>query len=245
MQPNMAWRGIAASLLTTLLAHAAAAPLPAFSIAAIGQPPAPWKAVGLPERYAKPITQFDISEIDGQQALRVRADKSWGTLAHPASNVVKPGTLLKWRWRLDQPLVKSDVRSKSTEDSALKVCVSFDMPVDNIPGGERALFKLAQFFTKDKIPTATLCYIWGGKEAMGYQQASPVTARVRYIVLANESTPLKAWQSKESNIHADFLKAFGQEAGIVPALSAILLGADADNTLGSSIGFIGDVQLVP
>ncbi len=222
-----------------------AAPLVSFSAAAAGLPPAPWKIVGLPERYAKPVTQFDISEIDGQQALRVRTDKSWGSVVHPLNEMAKPGSLLKWRWRLDQPLAKSDIHAKATEDSALKVCVSFDMPADNIPGGERGLFKLAQFFTKDKIPTATLCYVWGGKEAIGYEQASLFTARVRFIVLANETTPLKTWQSKERNIYADFMKAFGHEAGAVPALSAIVIGADADNTLGSSTGYIGDVQLTP
>jgi hypothetical protein len=235
----------AIGLFTALTATALLAASPAsFSNAAAGAPPAPWKIVGLPERYAKPITQFDIVEIEGTRALRVKSDKSWGSLAYPMSEAVKQGAMLRWRWRLDQPLAVSDLKSKATEDGALKVCLSFDMPADNIPGGERALFKLAQFFTKDKIPTATLCYLWGGKEEIGYQQASLFTARVRFIVLANESTPLKTWASKERNIYTDFLKAFGQEAGTVPALSAIVIGADADNTQGSSSGYVGDVQLI-
>ena len=244
MWPRMAIWLIAIHLLL-LAGQTTAAPLAAFSTALGAQPPAPWKVVGLPERFAKPVTQFDIAELDGQQVLRVKADKSWGSVVHPTADMIKPSSILKWRWRLDQALAKTDIHAKATEDSALKVCVSFDMPADNIPGGERALFKLAQFFTKEKIPTATLCYIWGGKESIGYEQASLFTARVRFVVLANESTPLKAWQSKERNIYADFMKAFGQETVTVPALSAILLGADADNTLGSSVGFIGDVQLVP
>jgi hypothetical protein len=208
------------------------------------QAPAPWQVMGLPERYAKPVTQFDLAEIDGTRVLRVKADKSWGSLAHPVTESVKPNTMLRWRWRLDQPLAKSDLRAKATEDGALKVCLSFDMPADNIPSGERALFKLAQLFTKEKIPTATLCYLWGGKEVIGYEQPSLFTARVRFVVLANEGTPLKTWVTKERNIHTDFLKAFGHEAGTVPALNAILIGADADNTLGSSLGYVGDVQLV-
>ncbi len=220
-----------------------AAGLSTFSSTPGSQPPAPWHVVGLPERFSKPVSLFDLVDLDGAHVLRVRADKSWGTLAHPVNEAVKPGSMLRWRWRLDQPLVKSDIHAKITEDSPLKVCLSFDMPADNIPGRERALFKFAQFFTREKIPTATLCYIWGGKESIGYEQASLFTARVRFIVLANESTPLKAWQTKERNIYADFMKAFGDEAVVVPALSAILIGADADNTLGSSAGYVGDVQL--
>jgi hypothetical protein len=237
-------RILAFSLLISFAGWGAqAASVEAFSSEPGSQPPKPWQVVGLPERFAKPITQFDLTDVDGAHVLRVKADKSWGSLIHPIIETVKPGTVLRWRWRLEQPLAKTDIHAKATEDSALKVCLSFDMPADNIPGGERLIFKLAQALTKEKIPTATLCYIWGGKETIGYEQASLFTARVRFIVLANESTPLKAWQNKERNVYADFLKAFGQETVAVPALSAIIIGADADNTQGSSYGYVGDVQL--
>jgi Protein of unknown function (DUF3047) len=231
--------------LALLITNASTASPVSFSSASGNTPPPPWFTAGLPERYAKPITQFDLTELERARVLRVRTDKSWGTLAHPLKEAVKPTTILRWRWRLDQPLAKSDLRAKTTDDGALKVCLSFDMPADNIPGGERALFKLVQFFTKEKIPTATLCYLWGGKETEGYEQASLITARVRYVVVANENSPLKVWNEKERNIHTDFLKAFGQETQIVPALSAIIIGADADNTLGSSLGYVSDLQLIP
>ncbi len=237
-------RFLALSLFLALAGWSAqAASVAAFSSESGSQPPKPWQVIGLPERFAKPITQFDLTDVDGSRALRVKADKSWGSLSHPITEIVKPSTMLRWRWRLEQPLAKSDIHAKATEDSALKVCLSFDMPADSIPNGERVLFKLAQAFTKEKIPTATLCYIWGGREAIGYEQASLFTARVRFIVLANEGAPLKTWQSKERNVYADFMKAFGQEAGTVPALSAIIIGADADNTQGSSYGYVGDVLL--
>jgi hypothetical protein len=228
-----------------LSANAWAVGVAPFSTASGSQPSAPWQVVGLPERYAKPVTQFDVMGLDGANVLRIRSDKSWGSLVHPLNEAVKPSSTLRWKWRLDQPLALADIHTKATEDSPLKVCLSFDMPADNIPSGERGLFKLAQFFTKEKIPTATLCYIWGHKEAIGYEQASLFTARVRFIVLANESTPTRTWQTKERNIYSDFLKAFGQEAGTVPALSAILVGADADNTKGVGLGYVGDVTLSP
>ena len=228
-----------------LSANAWAAGVAPFSAASGSQLSAPWQVVGLPERYAEPVTQFDVVGLDGANVLRIRSDKSWGSLVHPLNEAVKPSSVLRWKWRLDQPLALADIRAKATEDSPLKVCLSFDMPADNIPSGERGLFKFAQFFTKEKIPTATLCYIWGHKEAIGYEQASLFTARVRFIVIANESTPTRTWQTKERNIYSDFLKAFGQEASTVPALSAILVGADADNTKGAGLGYLGDVTLSP
>ncbi len=235
-------------LIATLWAMMAqAASPPAFSSAPAAQPPAPWRVIGLPERYAKPLTQFDVVELGGAKVLRVKAEQSWGSLAFGSTppEAITPQTTLKWRWRLDQALPLADLSRKATEDAALKVCVSFNMPADAIPASERALFKLVQFFSRDKLPTATLCYVWAHKEAVGSSLPSPVTNRVRYLVLANASSPLAAWQNQERNLHADFLKAFGQEAAVVPARSAIVLGADSDNTAASSTAYIGDVQLVP
>lgn len=222
---------------------ACAASLTAFSGVQSSQPPKPWAVAGLPARYKIPVTQFDLSDLDGVQVLRIKAEKSWGSLVHPVNEAVKPNTVIRWRWRLDQPLPKADIRVKETEDSPLKVCLSFDMPTDNIPSAERALFKLAQLFSREKIPTATLCYTWGNKETIGYEQASLFTSRVRFIVVANAASPLKTWVSNERNVHADFLTAFGQETPTVPALGAILVGADSDTTQGLSLGYVGDVQL--
>jgi hypothetical protein len=235
---------LATFFLLLNIASLQAAEIPAFSKTSGKEPPKPWQVVGLPEQYNKPITQFELADVEGQHVLQIKADKSWGSLALPSSESIKPGTMLRWRWRLEQPLPQSDIHTKSTEDSALKVCVSFAMPVDNVPSGERLLFKLAQTFSRDKIPTATICYVWGGKEAVGYEQRSLYTKRVQFVIMANEATPLKTWHNKERNLYADFMKLFGQEAGTVPALSAILLGADADNTQGSSMGYVGDIQLI-
>ena len=240
-------RWLAPVLAAILCPLAQAASLPAFSTANAGPAPAPWRVIGLPERYAKPITQFEVVDLSGAKVLRIKADQSWGTLALGSTppEPVSPQTTLKWRWRLDQALPQADLSRKATEDAALKVCVSFDMHADSIPAGERTLFKLAQFFTRDKIPTATLCYVWAHKEAVGHAQASPVTNRVRYLVLANASTALQTWHAQERNLHADFLKAFGHEVGMAPARTAIVLGADSDNTAAVSVGYIGDVQVLP
>jgi len=123
--------------------------------------------------------------------LRVRKDKSWGSVVHLVNDAFKPNTVI--RWRLDQPLPKAETRSKESEDSTLKVWLSFDMPTDNITSRERALFKLAQLFTREKIPAATLCYVWGNKETVGYEHASLFTNLVRFIVMANDGSPLKTW----------------------------------------------------
>ncbi len=198
--------------------------------------------MGLPERYSRPSTQFDISEVDGKKVLRVRADKSYGNMVYDWKGSLSS---LKWQWRLDVPLLKADLRYKKTEDIALKVCLSFDMPVASIPAGERTLFRLAQLSSKDKLPTATLCYIWAHAEASGMEITSPYTGRVHYIVVNSGEGQLKTWQEHQRNVSADFLKAFGNETTTVPPVTAIIVGADSDNTEGTSLGYVTDIVVSP
>lgn len=227
---------------TAVMNSASAAELSPFSSATGTTPPAPWQYIALPERYTKPLTSIDIHTLDGKKTLRLRADKSWGTVAHPWIGAAKT---IEFQWRLDKPLTQASFKTKSTEDAALKVCASFDMPSERIPSGERTLFNLAQFFSRERLPTATLCYVWANSEELGSINNSPTTARVRYITLDNAASPLKTWKLHKRNLSDDFLKAFGTESQTVPAMTAIIVGADADNTQDISLGYVADIVLQP
>jgi Protein of unknown function (DUF3047) len=225
-----------------------AAELSPFSSATGATIPAPWQYIALPERYSKPLTLIDIHPLDGKKTLRLQANKSWGTVAHPWTGAAKT---IEFQWRLDKPLPQASFKAKTTEDTALKVCASFDMPADRMPAGERALFKFVQFFSREKLPTATLCYVWANAEELGSIHASPTTARVRYMVLdtaaaaSTSISPLKAWKLHKRNLSDDFLKAFGAESPSVPAVTAIIVGADADNTQDTSLGYVADIFVQP
>lgn len=241
----------AAKLLVVLVAtwmvnsvHAAEpmSSLTSFSSATGTTAPAPWQYIALPERYAKPLTAIDIHSLDGKKTLRLRADKSWGTVAHPWTGAAKT---IEFQWRLDKPLPQASFKTKATEDTAIKVCASFDMSADRMPVGERSLFKLAQFFSREKLPTATLCYVWASAEELGSIHNSPTTARVRYMVLDNSSSPLKTWKAHKRNLPDDFLKAFSAESPTIPAVTAIIVGADADNTQDTSLRYVSDIVVQP
>ena len=206
------------------------------------EPTAPWHVVGLPEKYAKPVTAFDITSLDGKRVLRVKAESAYGNLVHPWSG---PVGSIRFKWRLDVPLLKANIKAKGSEDIALKVCLSFAMPTDKIPVGERLLFKLAQINSPEPLPTATLCYIWDHNLPVGSEQSSPYTKRVRYIVLNSGEDQLKTWQEHQRNVSADFLKSFGEETAVVPQVTAIIIGADSDNTADVSLGYVADITASP
>jgi hypothetical protein len=229
--------------LTILASEAAvAADLSPFSTTTNTTPPAPWHVLGLTGRYSKPVTQFDVTELDNKKVLRVRTDKSYGNLVHAWQG---KASMLSFKWRLDEPLLEANLKAKNTDDAALKVCVSFDMPLEKVPLTDRAKLKMAQFLSQDRLPTATVCYVWAHAEPVGADFDNPFSSRVHYIVLNSGEAQLKTWQSHQRNISADFLKAFGNETNVVPPVTAIIVGADSDNTLGSSLGYVADIVVQP
>lgn len=201
---------------------------------------APWRPIGLPQQ-TKPATKFSIVPMDGQRVLRVEADHAYGNLLHPLKDT--PAGTLAWRWRVEQPPAGADLRRKAGDDAALKVCALFDMPPAQLPFVERQLWRWASARAGERLPTATLCYVWDNSTLpAGTLLHNAFTHRVRMIV--SHGTPGQ-WSEEQHDLAADFLRAFGDETRVVPPLAAVLIGADSDNTGSHSVGHLEALRLMP
>lgn len=215
-----------------------------------------WRVVGFPKKQADlPTTRFEAGTVDGQAALQVSTESSYGTLVHNTPGA--PPAQLQWRWRVDQPLTGGqtppNLRTKGGDDAALKVCVMFDHPLERVPFVERTVLRLARSVSGEALPAATLCYVWDSAAPAGLQGANPYTRRVRFISLRGNEAPAAQWQSERRDLARDFIALFADELPqgaktpreAVPAVSAVLIGADSDNTGSRSLGWVADVQTVP
>lgn len=240
-QQRWGWRGLGIGLLAWAAGLAQAQTVAPFSSAPPGDPPQPWRVVSV-FKGKKPLTDFRIAEVDGSKVLRVEAEKSYGTLVHQlAKTSPAPGTLLRWRWRLDLPLLHADLKRKSGDDTPLKVCVMFDLPMDQLGFMDRQLLRAGRAMSGEALPSATLCYVWDHAMPVGTVLRNAFTAGLRMIVLDSGEQRLRQWVPHERDIHADFLRAFTPEDGAVPALEGVLIGADADNTADRSLAFVSDI----
>ena len=201
---------------------------------AAAAPPPPWHFAGLPFK-SKPATRFEIVDIDGVRVLRIDADRSFGNLIHPLAAGTRAGTLA-WRSRIDRPIVGADLTQRSGEDMALRVCATFDLPLAQVPFFERQLLRVAQMRSAEPLPTALLCYVADTGLPAGTLVVSPFTRRMRSIVVGH--APPGQWANERHDLGPDFLRAFGDEASAVPALTAVVIGADADNTGSHSVALL-------
>jgi hypothetical protein len=234
--------GIAASSIAPEGAVAADTALAPFG-ASGGAPQAPWKVVGLPQQ-TKPFTRFSVVDVDGKRAVKIEADLSYGNIVHPVKAVAAPAQL-SWQWRIEKPIETADLREKHGDDTAVKVCVFFDLPIDNVPFTDRQLLRIARGKTTDPVPTATVCYVWDAKLAAGTTLDNAFTRRMRYIVLESGTDRLNKWVSEKRDVAADFLKLFSDEIRVVPPIVGIAVGADSDNTQGHSVAYVSGIALEP
>lgn len=222
-------------------AQAQSSSITPFSGATGNTPPAPWRYVGLPgDKVA--TAQLDLVALDNQKVLRLQAKNAYGTLVHSWSG---PIGQLRWRWRLDLAPAAANLTIKEGDDVALKVCVSFDTPLADLSFTERTKLTLARTVSGEKLPASTLCYVWDQNLPAGSVIANAYTQRVRFMVLNSGAKLLGQWQSHERDVAADFLKAFGHESKTVPQVTALIVGADSDNTRGTSLGYMGDIVASP
>lgn len=219
--------------------------LVAFSSMPPGTPARPWRLATLPKQKSVP-THFEIVSLAGKPVLQVQTDHAYGNLVFDAPPGLHPSALqLRWSWRLERGLEHSDLTTKAGDDTPLKVCALFDMALDGLGLGERTKLRIARSLSGEHLPAATLCYVWDRRLAVGGELPNAFSERVRYIVVTSGEARPGQWLHFERNLAADFLHAFGHETGALPPLLAIAVGADSDNTGGSSLGYVGDVSLAP
>jgi hypothetical protein len=207
------------------------------------EPPAPWGFVGLPGQ-TKPKTRFSVVEVDGRKAVRVEAQESYGNIVHPMK-FTGPKATLAWQWKVETGIPGADLRQRQGDDTAVKVCVSFDMPLELVPFVERQLQKIAQGKTSDPVPNATVCYVWDTNLPIGTELDNAFTRRMRYIVLESGPAKIGQWKSEKRDVMADFTKLFGAESPKVPPIMGIAIGADADNTKSRSVSYVANIVLEP
>lgn len=235
--------GVATSVLLMALsigaAQAASAPPLVADGGKIGDG---WKVVGLPKQ-SKPFTQFAAVRVGDRAAVRIEAKSSYGNLVYDVPAGATPPKTLRWSWRVDTGIPTADLKQKSGDDTPAKVCLSFDIPEEQLSFGERQKLRIARGVTGQDLPSATLCYLWDATLPVGTLMDNAFSRRIRQIVLRSGSDGLGQWRDEKRDVAADFKRAFGDESPTLAPLLAVIVGGDSDNTASNSLSYVTDLHL--
>lgn len=216
-------------------------------------PLAPWALAKLPAQTL-PVTRFNPVQGEAPDGagpaewmLRIEADGSYGNLLHPFTTPEArrdaASSTLSWWWRIEERNPGLDLTRKEGDDTEVKVCVLFDLPIARVPLGERLLLQLARSRTGEPLPAATVCYTSDPNLASGQAQDNAYSRRVRYLVLRGRGDDGAAWKRESRRLADDFRRLFGDESPDTPPVLAIAVGADADNAKARSRSLLTRLQL--
>lgn len=199
--------------------------------------PEGWHPLGVSR--AKPPTRYSLVDDGGVTVVRADAAGSVSALSRTLKVSLADYPMLRWRWKVANILKTSDMRSKAGDDYAARVYVMFDYPLAKLPFAERSKLRLARALHDPNLPAATLCYVWDSKMPAGTILPSSYTNLMRMIVVESGTARVNQWLTMERDVAADFKAAFGEDA---PAVAAIAIATDTDNTGESAVAFYGDIS---
>lgn len=128
--------------------------------------------------------------------------------------------LLSWRWKVRGIIPKANERTKSGDDYAARVYVIFPH----------------WFFPK----TRTISYVWANTLPQGAAVPSPYTGNAMMVAVESGTEKVGEWQRAQRNVLEDYRKLFNAEP---PAVGAIAIMTDTDNTGASAEAWYDDLQI--
>ncbi|MBC8017401.1 MAG: DUF3047 domain-containing protein [Verrucomicrobia bacterium] len=169
----------------------------------------------------KPKTTYTLFRDNDKNVLAARSTKSASGQIYSVKLDPKEYSTLKWSWKIDHTIRKSDEKSKDGDDFSVRVYVLF-------PRG---------FFAK----TRAICYVWANKLPKGEHVASPFTPNIITVAVDSGGELAGRWTFHQRNVHEDYRRFFGEEP---PRIGAVALMTDTDNSGESAVGYYGDISLV-
>jgi hypothetical protein len=198
--------------------------------------PAGWQPWTL-SRFKRP-TEYRLINDNGATVVRARASASASGLVHPLDLDPAQYRLLQWRWKVDQLIPGADNTKKNSEDSPVRVVISFAGDLEQLGFDDRIFFDQIKAFTQQQLPYATLMYIWENRAPKDSIIANPHTSRIKMVVAESGRDKLGAWQEEVRDVYADFKRAFGEEPG---RITAVAIMTDTDNTNENAHAYYGDM----
>ncbi|MBI5855011.1 MAG: DUF3047 domain-containing protein, partial [Nitrospirae bacterium] len=145
--------------------------------------------------------------------------------------------IVRWRWKVENLLKKSDVGRKDGDDYPARLYVTFEYDADKVSFGRKVKYKAGKVIFGD-IPVGALNYIWDTKAPVGDIVDNAYTDFAKLVVIRSGSAGVGTWVEQERNVYEDYKKAFDEEPGMI---SGVAIMSDTDNTGESAAAYFGDI----
>lgn len=176
---------------------------------------------------------------DGEQVVvKAMSDASASGLTKEVSISPKDYPIVRWRWKVENLLQRSDVSRKEGDDYPARLYITFAYDPDHVSFGRKLKYKAGQVLFGD-IPIGALNYIWETQTPVGTIVENAYTDFAQMIVVESGPSKLGMWVEEERNIYEDYKQAFGEEP---PLINGVAIMSDTDNTKERAVAYYGDIE---
>jgi hypothetical protein len=210
-----------------------------FSAAAAGQAlPDGWKPLTF--KKVPRHTSYELVRDETGIVVKARSESSASGLIKEIRIDPKEYPFVRWRWKADNLLQKSDVRRKEGDDYPARLYITFEYDPDKASFTKKLKYKAGQAIF-GTIPIGAINYIWDGTTPTGTIVDNAFTDFAKMIVVRSGPAHLGRWVQEERNIYEDYKKAFEEEP---PMINGVAIMTDTDNTREAATAYYGDIQFL-
>ena len=199
----------------------------------------------LPEGW-KPLTFKKIPKLttyelvkDGEHVVvKATSDASASGLTKEVKIDPKEFPIVRWQWKIDNLLQKSDATRKDGDDYPARLYITFEYDPDKVNFSKKLKFKAGQVLFGD-IPIGAISYVWETKAPVGAIIDNAYTDFVKMIVVESGPQKIGLWADESRNIYEDYKKAFGEEPSMI---NGVAIMSDTDNTKERATAYYGDIM---
>src|SRR5512140_1286208 len=185
--------------------------------------PRGWEEVVM--RRDLPLTDYRLVELDGHRVLHASGRGASGLRCRLHADP-QASPWMRWSWRTREVPPGMCVEDGETDDSPARVVVAFQGDERNLSLRDRAVFELVHLITGQRLPYATLMYVWDAHLPVGTVVNYARTSRIRYLVVESGHERAGRWLRYERNLVEDFRHVFGEDPGWVDSVG---LMTDSDD----------------
>jgi len=202
------------------------------------------KQNGLPDQWTtlnfkkvKP-THYELIQDDGTWVIKAKSQSSASGFITRTAIDPKEYPILKWRWKVQNLLKKSNLTKKSGDDHPARVYIGFEYDRSQFSLAERILYLLVHLFYGRDYPSRSINYIWASNDPVGTVRPNPYTKWVQMVVTESGGANLDRWVEIKRNVYEDYKNIFGKEP---PLISGIGIMTDSDSTGDEAVAYYGDL----
>lgn len=183
------------------------------------------------------LTTYELVKDGAQVVVKAMSDSSASGLTKEVRIDPKEFPIVRWRWKVENLLQKSNATRKDGDDYPARLYITFEYDPDKVSFGKKLKYKAGQALFGD-IPIGAISYVWETKAPVGAIIDNAYTDFVKMVVVESGPSNIGLWVDEERNIYEDYKKAFGEEP---PMINGVAIMSDTDNTKERATAYYGDI----